>query len=495
MSLARLVAWGRRNAGAFAAIAVASVAAVVALAAIVAGPRATTAQAIVPRQAWPWWRGRPTDILLLLVTALFVLGLAAFIRRPHSGIGQALLAGAAGNAASVALWSTITAEELTYRSPSWLAFVAAGFLSLLLWSSLVHLVFVFPTRDRWIRDARWLVPAIYLAPPAALAAGAAAIGAFDPTSLAWVEPWARVHAAIVSSLLVVVLVGIAVRFRAISRVRRRQTAAVAASVSAAVVASLALIDLPILIGGAPLVSRETVVLLALPVPILLAVALWNDRNFRFDRLRRSQMALLHAREEERLRLRRDLHDGLGPSLAAIGLKVDAAASWVARDPAVAEGLLAEVRRDLNATLAETRHLVRGLRPPALDELGLASAIKRTADEFSGADKQPEITVSADGLPTLPAAVEVAAYRIVQESLTNAVRHAHAAHLDVHVGVDGGALRIEVEDDGTGYDTESRRGVGTEAMRERVEELGGDCWIASAPDKGTRVLVTLPLSPG
>ncbi len=104
-------------------------------------------------------------------------------------------------------------------------------------------------------------------------------------------------------------------------------------------------------------------------------------------------------------------------------------------------------------------------------------------------------MSADGLPTLPAAVEVAAYRIVQESLTNAVRHANAEHLDVHVGVDHGTLRIEVADDGIGYDTDSRAGVGTEAMRERVEELGGDYWVTSAPDAGTRILVTLPLAPG
>lgn len=495
MTLARVAAAVRRDVGVFASLGIASLAAMIALAASISVPLNPAEWGFAPKQIWPWWPGAPSQTLLVLVSALFVLGLAAFIRRPRSGIGQALLAGSAGNAASVALWSTIVPDELGWRSASWLAFVGAGFLSLVLWSSLLHLIFVFPTRDRWIGGARWLVPVIYVLPALLLATGAIAIGALDPTSLGWVDAWSRVHAAIVSLILVVVIVGIAVRFRGVSRVRRRQVAGIAVSVAATAVASLGLIDLPVLIYGAPLAPRETVVLLALPVPIFLAFALWQDRSFRFDRLRRSQMALLHAREEERRRLRRDLHDGLGPVLAAIGLKVDAAASWIARDPATAETLLTEVRRDLNAALAETRQLIRGLRPPALDELGLANAIRRAADEFSPGEKQPAINVTADGLPTLPAAVEVAAYRIVHESLTNAVRHANAAHLDVHVGVDRGALRIEVTDDGIGYDTEIRRGVGTEAMRERVEELGGDYWIASAPDVGTRILVTLPLSPG
>ncbi|HUG47560.1 MAG TPA: sensor histidine kinase [Candidatus Limnocylindria bacterium] len=297
-----------------------------------------------------------------------------------------------------------------------------------------------------------------------------------------------------SLLLVVAIVGIGVRFRAVSAVRRRQVAGIAASVAITALASLVLIDLPILIGGAPLVPREAIAALALPIPIFLALALWQDRGFRLDRLRRSQMTLLHAREEER-QLRRDLHDGLGPTLAAIGLKVDTAASWVDRDPATAEKLLGEVRRDLSAALVETRRLVRGLRPPALDELGLAEAIRQAADELSVGEGQPAIAVTAGDLPTLPAAVEVAAYRIVQESLTNVVRHASAEHVDVRVWVDGDSLRIDVSDDGVGFDMGSRPGVGTEAMRERVEALGGDCRIASAPEAGTRVTVMLPVSPG
>ena len=217
MTLARLAAEGRRDAGVVAAVAFASVAAIIALASFVSEPLRPAEWSFDPKLAWPWWPGQPSQTLLVLVVALFALGLAAFIRRPRSEIGQALLVGTAANLASVALWTTIKPAELAYPSASWLAFVSAGFLSLVLWSSLVHLVFVFPTRDQWSRDARWLAPVIYLGPSALLAAGAAGIGALDPTSLAWVEAWSRVHAAVVSLLLVVVIVGIAVRFRGISR--------------------------------------------------------------------------------------------------------------------------------------------------------------------------------------------------------------------------------------------------------------------------------------
>lgn len=231
MTLARLAAAGRLNVGAFAALGIASLAAITALAAFISVPLNPAEWGFAPKQIWPWWPGAPSQALLVLVSALFALGLAAFIRRPRSGTGQALLAGSAGNAASVALWSTIVPDELGWRSASWLAFVGAGFLSLVLWSSLLHLVFVFPTRDRWIGGVRWLIPAIYVLPALLLATGAVAIGAFDPTSLAWVDAWARVHAAIVSLILVVVIVGIAVRLRGVSRVRRRQVAGIAAAVA------------------------------------------------------------------------------------------------------------------------------------------------------------------------------------------------------------------------------------------------------------------------
>lgn len=480
-----------------AAIFIAAAAAVAGLMAASQPPLQPGELAFNPETRWPWWPGPPGEVLLVFVAALLALGLAAFVRRPRSGVGQALLAGAAANAGSVALWSTISAPDLAQPSASWLAFLAAGVFSLVLWSSLAHLVFVFPTRDRRVERVPALVPLIYLLPQVAMIAAAWAMGALTPTSLEWLDAWPVAHAAIVSVLLVVGIVGIAVRFRSVSPSRRRQVRGIALAVAATAVASLLLIEVPIVLGHAPIVERATVVALGLPIPVFLAVALWRDRGFRLNRLRRSQMALLHAREEERRRLRRDLHDGLGPTLAAIGLKIDAATSWVERDPVKAVQLLHDIRRDLTTTVADTRRLVRGLRPPALDELGLAGAIRGVAGEFGGGGNGvPVIVIEADGLPVLPAAVEVAAFRIAQESLTNAVRHANADQIQVRLALQHDeALRIEVLDDGTGFDPADNAGVGMHAMRERVEELGGDISIGRAPSGGTSVLAILPLSPG
>jgi signal transduction histidine kinase len=493
VALRRFRAIVGRDAGVLAALAVAAIAAAIGALASTRPRLDPAAWSFDPFDRWPWWPGAPTEALALFVGTLLLLGVAAFLRRPRSGAAQGILAGSAANAAGAALAATTRPDELGVASASWAAFVASGSLSLILWSSLVHLVFVFPTRDRRLDDFPWALPVIYVAPQLALLVGAGAAGGLAPTSLDWLDGWSRVHASIVSVLLVVGISGIALRYRSVSAARRRQVGAIAASVTLTAAASLLLVDVPIMLGEPPIVPRTFVVLLGLPIPILLAVALWRDRGFRLDRLRRSRMALLHAREEERRRLRRDLHDGLGPTLAAIGLKVDAAASWVRTDPATAESLLRDVRANLTEAISETRRLVRGLRPPALDEQGLVNAIRGAAAEFSTGAGLPAITVAGEPLPTLPAAVEVAAYRIVHECMTNSVRHASAEHCDVRLEMRDGMLSIDVLDDGVGYDPRQPRGVGTEAMRERVEELGGEYRATSAPGEGTRVQVTLPVA--
>jgi signal transduction histidine kinase len=486
-----------RYGGIAAAITVATIGIVAVALAVLAAPLEPEQWRFDPAGIWPWWPGRPGGLLIVFVSALVGLGLAAFVRRPHSGISQALLAGSAGNAGSGALWVVINPDALDQLSAEWLAFIAAGLLSLVLWSSLVHLVLVFPTRDSLVDANPWIVPLVHGLPQAAMLTGALLSGGLTPTSLEWVDAWGRIHAAIVSLLLLAALLGIGARFLTVSVARRRQVAGVAASVALAVLASLLLIDLPIAFGGAPLVERTAIVVIALPVPFFLALALWQDRNFRINRLRRSQLALIHARDEERRRLRRDLHDGLGPSLAAIGLKVDAAASYVERDPPRAQQLLEEVRRDLAAAVNDTRRLVRGLHPPVLTELGLVGAIQRAADELTAGapstGSAPDVTVDAQPLPPLPAPVEVAAYRIVHEALANVVRHAQAGHARVSISVEDGILHFAVADDGVGLGLRHRPGVGTQAMSERARELGGTFEIDSRSGAGTRVSVSLPLT--
>ena len=217
-----------------------------------------------------------------------------------------------------------------------------------------------------------------------------------------------------------------------------------------------------------------------------------------DDLALSRERLVVAREEERRRLRRDLHDGLGPSLAAIGLRAEASAATLGSDPEGARHLLDELGSDVRVALTDVRRLVDGLRPPALDELGLVEAVRQQAVrlEAGGTAGTPAITVEArpQPLPELTAAVEVAAFRIALEALTNAVRHASATTCSVSlVATDEGTLQLEVVDDGRGLPSVPVPGVGLESMRERAEELGGTFVVEAGAVGGTRVVARLPLA--
>lgn len=211
-------------------------------------------------------------------------------------------------------------------------------------------------------------------------------------------------------------------------------------------------------------------------------------------LQRSREELVQAREEERRRIRQDLHDGLGPALASLTLKADAARNLLSNDPATADVLLAELKTQTQSAIADIRRLVYELRPPALDELGLVAAIQAQAAHYDGRGGGISISVVAppSDLPPLSAAVEVAAYRIVLEALTNAVRHAHADRCRVHIECDG-ALKLEIVDNGHGLASARPAGVGLRSMRERAAELGGVCTVESvAGARGTRVFARLPL---
>jgi signal transduction histidine kinase len=214
-------------------------------------------------------------------------------------------------------------------------------------------------------------------------------------------------------------------------------------------------------------------------------------------LQRSREALVTAREEERRRVRRDLHDGLGPALAAVQMKVEGARVLLARDPEGADRVLAQLTGEVHTTISDVRRLVHDLRPPALDELGLVHAVAEQADAFSGpvdggGRLQVEVA-SPEPLPELPAAVEVAAYRIICEGLTNVVRHARAAACRVTLDVDDGALLVVVDDDGTGVSVGDRPGLGLRSMGERATELGGACRLSRSPMGGTRVWARLPIA--
>jgi signal transduction histidine kinase len=206
-------------------------------------------------------------------------------------------------------------------------------------------------------------------------------------------------------------------------------------------------------------------------------------------LQRSREQLVLAREEERRRLRRDLHDDLAPTLAGLAITAGTITTLIPRDPAKASTLAHDLQTEIRDAVRNIRRLVYDLRPPTLDEWGLLAAIRERAAQYSGADL--DITVDAPTtLPALPAAVEVAAYRIVQEALMNVVKHAHAQHCTIRLAL-ANTLLLEVRDDGVGVSTTHAVGVGLQSMRERATELGGTCLVESLPDHGTRVMVHLP----
>jgi len=244
--------------------------------------------------------------------------------------------------------------------------------------------------------------------------------------------------------------------------------------------------------------------------------------------------LVTAREEERRRLRRDLHDSLGPSLGAVALRIETARNLARRSPEEADRLLEAATADVAAVLADVRRLVHDLRPPALDELGLVRAIEQLARRL----ESPRLAVSVDGAgiagAELPAAVEVAAFRIVSEALNNVVRHSGARRCAItlwvaegeperhavrvgnggragngsrvgnggrvgagglrgHGGPGGRALEVEVRDDGSGIPADAAAGVGMLSLRERAAELGGSASVECPDGGGTVVRAALPFN--
>ena len=207
-------------------------------------------------------------------------------------------------------------------------------------------------------------------------------------------------------------------------------------------------------------------------------------------LQRSRERLVATREEERRRLRRDLHDGLGPQLASQTLTLTAASQLMREKPEEAAALLAEAIRHAQDAVNDIRRVVYELRPPALDDLGLPGALRAQVAEYGASGLNFGLCLP-DTLPPLPAAVEVACYRIAQEALTNVVKHARAQHCWLALTVSE-ILTLEVTDDGAGLPPDRRAGVGLASMRERAAELGGQYLVEPRPGGGTRVLATLPL---
>ena len=243
------------------------------------------------------------------------------------------------------------------------------------------------------------------------------------------------------------------------------------------------------VDGPALRQRDREILDQLIGPLSLAVG-WV--RLAAD-LRRSSLAIVSAREEERRRLRRDLHDGLGPALTGVSLGLRTAIGQLARTPGIdpsspSSALLERVADEVDNVVVELKRIVRDLRPTALDQLGLVGAVAEFTRTF-GEDMEIHLTLPSEPVE-LPAAVEVATYRIVTEAVTNVVRHARAARCWLSIST-GSVVEIDVADDGIGFDAASADGVGLAAMRERASELGGSVHVEANVPCGTRVQVRLP----
>jgi signal transduction histidine kinase len=208
-----------------------------------------------------------------------------------------------------------------------------------------------------------------------------------------------------------------------------------------------------------------------------------------QQLQTARQRIVELREEERRRIRRDLHDGLGPALAGLTFTLEAARNLASSDIERADALLVSATEQAQTMIGDVRRLIYGLRPPTLDQLGLAASIRGLAAQESSSETAVEVDAPAM-IPPLPAAVEVATYWIAQEALTNVRRHGQARVCNVRLAIEPTILRLVVEDNGKGL-SNSSTGIGLHSMRERAAEVGGTCTIGTRESGGTLVEARLP----
>jgi signal transduction histidine kinase len=425
-----------------------------------------------------------------------LVAVLAWMRRPFEGWRRGFLVGSAANIASALIWELgLRVSDLVLPEPMLALFLLAAPMHLLFWSSVVHVLVSWPRRWEAIAGRRPVVAALYALPQLALLAGIALTRVVTPASGDWVGAWNRVLALVIAAMIGLVLGALARAYLRTPAGRDAWLRVVAAACLSVALAVGGLTVLPTLVLGQPVFGRSAVAALGLPLAVVLIVGVLRSRLFEVDVLLASRRRMVVAREEERRRIRRDLHDGIGPMLAAMTLKVDLARDALQGDPAAADRALEGLKADTQAALAEIRRLTRELRPTALDELGIVEAIRQRAVELSAGagEGRVAIEVAADDLPPLDAAVEAAAYRIAVEAMANVVRHAGAKRCAVRVSGNG-VLVVEVADDGVGFAAGRGAGVGMTSMRERCAELGGSLSVERTPDGRTVVRAVLPVTP-
>ena len=222
--------------------------------------------------------------------------------------------------------------------------------------------------------------------------------------------------------------------------------------------------------------------------VLKNVRLSADLQARLDELRASRQRLVSAQDVERRRLERNLHDGAQQHLVALKVKLGLAEMLLTRDPAKAAATLEQLKGDADEALETLRDLARGIYPPLLADKGLVVALELQARKAT-----VPVHIDADGIGRYPQEIEAALYFCTLEALQNVQKYAAASAVDVHLHEDGGEVRVEVSDDGRGFDVGTvTRGTGLTNMEDRIDALGGSLHVASAPGSGTTLRVTVPL---
>jgi signal transduction histidine kinase len=459
---------------------------------LVVSAAAMVAASLLERGNTPYTQNlvTPTDRLVgVVMFSVPVLGFAVLAVRPRHRSGWLMLA--SGTAFAVYLLSHALAVRLLLVTAGPHAVgVFAGWLSTwLLVLGFGLLPFVLATWPNGAIDTRWLrllgrVAAAGLA--VAIVAQAVAPdnleGAVSSSPIA--NPLgidalaAPVSAATIPSVILMLVFTVAAMLNVVARTLRAhgelRRRLLPVTFAVLLVPLLALTALPL--------GHFGVVVTALVVAITgtgvgLVLATYGMR--RTERAERARTALVAEREDERLRLRRELHDGVGPLLAAVRLELDRAPGPGGTACALLDDAIAEVRR-----------ISRDLRPAALDELGLIGALRQQASMLAGRTGPDVDLATPDPAPELAAVVEVNLLRISGEALTNAVRHARASHCRVELRVDD-AVHLCISDDGVGC-TASVEGVGMRSMRARAEELGGRFEVRPRAGGGTVVEAVLPL---
>jgi signal transduction histidine kinase len=222
--------------------------------------------------------------------------------------------------------------------------------------------------------------------------------------------------------------------------------------------------------------------------VLKNVGLTADLQARLGDLRASRQRLVSAQDEERRRLERNLHDGAQQHLVALKVKLGLAEILLARDPERANATLEQLKTDADEALETLRDLARGIYPPLLAEKGLVTALESQARKA-----MLPVVVDAEGVTRYPQDVEAAVYFCCLEALQNAQKYAQASRVVIRLREEDGLLRVDVEDDGAGFDVATaKRGAGLTNMEDRLDSLGGALSLHSSPGRGTQLTASLPV---